>query len=74
MEVQKSATDPAFLGGGVTKPKSGGRRPIIVGNFLQNCMKIKEIGPRGGRVYAYESIFIKLQHFTSHHFHHTIVA
>ena len=40
--------DPGFPRGGGANSPGGGRQHTILLNFPQNCMKLKEFGPRGG--------------------------
>ena len=43
-----AVADPGFpRGGGANSPE--GRQHTILPNFPENCMKLKEFGPRGGR-------------------------
>ena len=44
----KSVADPGFPSGWVPTPNVG-VKAIIWAFFPENCMKMKEIGPRGGR-------------------------
>ena len=39
--------DLGFLRGGGANSPGGGRQHMILSNFLKNCMKLKEFGPRG---------------------------
>ena len=43
--LRKAVADPGFSPGGAPTPKNA----IIFQFFAENCMKMKEFGPRGGR-------------------------
>ena len=48
MERQYSVADPGFSPGGAPTPKIA----IIFHIFAENCMKMKEFGPPGGRAFG----------------------
>ena len=44
-----SVADPGFPRGGCANPQGGGANLLFGHNCPENCMKMKEFGPRGGR-------------------------
>ena len=44
--IHSTVADPGFSEGG-EQPLSSEQKPIIWQVFAKNCMKMKEIGPRG---------------------------
>ena len=45
--IQEAVADPGFPGGGAT-PEGGAPTYYFAIFFAENCMKMKEFGPRGG--------------------------
>ena len=43
-----TVADPEFPRGGDTNSQSGGANLLFGQKFPENCMKMKEFGPRGG--------------------------
>ena len=48
--MHSAVVDPEFPRGGGANPQNGGANLLIGQIFSQNCMKMKEFGPRRGRV------------------------
>ena len=48
MAMLASVADPGFPRGGGANPQSGGANLLLGQKFPENCMKMKEFGPRGG--------------------------
>ena len=48
-KIATSVADPGFPRGGGANPEGGGANLIFGQKFPENCMKMKEFGPRGGK-------------------------